>query len=82
MEKHILLKFKIKYIVSIWRINRNIEFKNMTKRHPAFIGSYFIGLRGVFAALTISYFVAGIISKFVLNKIILSKEKSNKATSS
>jgi len=47
----------------------------------AYIGSYFFALRGVFTALTISYFVSGIISKFVLNKIILSKEKSNTATS-
>jgi len=43
----------------------------------AYIGSYFFGLWGVFTALPISYFIAGIISNFVLNRIIDSKEKSN-----
>ena len=41
----------------------------------AYIGSYFFGLWGVFAALPISYLIAGIISNFVLNRIVLSKEK-------
>ena len=43
----------------------------------AYIGSYFFGLWGVFAALPMSYFIAGIISKIVLNRIVFSKEKSN-----
>jgi len=43
----------------------------------AYIGSYFFGLWGVFVALPISYFFAGIISKIVLNRILISKEKSN-----
>jgi len=43
----------------------------------AYIGSYFFGLWGVFVALPISYFFAGIISKIVLNRILVSKEKSN-----
>ncbi len=43
----------------------------------AYIGSYFFGLWGVFAALPTSYFIAGIISNFVLNRIVLSREKSN-----
>ena len=47
----------------------------------AYIGSYFFGLWGVFVALPISYFIAGIISRFVLNKIVLLREKSNTATS-
>jgi len=47
----------------------------------AYIGSYFFGLWGVFVALAISYFIAGIISRFVLNKIVESLEKSNTATS-
>ena len=42
----------------------------------AYIGSYFFGLGGVFAALPISYFIVGIISNFVLNRIILSRENS------
>jgi len=41
----------------------------------AYIGSYFFGLWGVFAALPISYFIAGIISNFILNRIVISKEK-------
>ena len=40
----------------------------------AYIGSYFFGLWGVFVALPMSYFIAGIISNFVLNRIVLSKE--------
>ena len=47
----------------------------------AYIGSYFFGLWGVFAALPISYFIASIISNFVLNRIVLSREKSNIANS-
>jgi putative MATE family efflux protein len=47
----------------------------------AYVGSYFFGLGGVFAALPISYLIAGIISKFVLNRIVLSREKSNTTTS-
>ena len=43
----------------------------------AYIGSYFFGLWGVFVALPMSYFIAGIISNFVLNRIVLSKEKSH-----
>ena len=43
----------------------------------AYAGSYFFGLWGVFAALPISYFIAGIISNFVINRIIVSKEKTN-----
>ncbi len=47
----------------------------------AYIGSYFFGLWGVFAALPISYLIAGFISNFVLNKIILTTEKSNTVSS-
>jgi len=43
----------------------------------AYIGSYFFGLWGVFAALPISYLIAGIISNFVLNRIVISREKSH-----
>ena len=42
----------------------------------AYIGSYFFGFGGVFAALPISYFIVGIISNFVLNRIVLSRENS------
>jgi len=47
----------------------------------AYLGSYIFGLIGVFAALPISYFITAIISRFVLNKIVLSREKSNTVTS-
>ena len=47
----------------------------------AYIGSYFFGLKGIFVALPISYFIAGFISRYVLNKIVLLREKSNTATS-
>jgi putative MATE family efflux protein len=42
----------------------------------AYIGSYFFGLWGVFVALPISYLIASIISNFVLNRIVISREKS------
>jgi len=47
----------------------------------AYIGSYFFGLGGVFSALMVSYFIGGIISIFVLNKIVLLAEHSHTPTS-
>ena len=43
----------------------------------AYIGSFFFGLWGIFAALPISYLIAGVISNYVLNRIVLLRERPN-----
>jgi Na+-driven multidrug efflux pump len=40
----------------------------------AYIGSFLVGLRGVFFALPISYLVSAVIANYVLNQIIISRE--------
>lgn len=42
----------------------------------AYFGSHLFGLLGIFIALTISYFVSGIIANFMLNRVIIYRENS------